>query len=529
MTESIPSGVRRSSSPVAGTSRLDKIHEEIAWHQAQIAMLKAEANSLCTILNLPTEIVSQIFHWYALGSNRCGDVRWTKIMSVCRRWHDIALADQEIWGFIHVTPFSSIPDIDRRLQRSGSAPLIINIEDVDLTPSLAGSHVSRLRDISLAGVVAVFAPFTDLILGHAFPILRTVTLQCTGRWEREWALPDALFDGRAPQLTALHLVYVSVNWDLLRGLTSLALVGLSATFEVLLSVLRANSVLERLNISDVINPASANQSLPIACLPVIKLLHLTESVFATTLILRHITFPAATRLTVDGLDISTGSGLTDLLDQLRRHLRAPGAPAAACLRLDFLEPLHTFIIRTYAAASAPTMYTSSATEEDESIFAFGAIMRKDNLIRRVTTRVLKLLPRTRITYLDARAASLTITSWRAVLALLPALDVVHTGVSPEAGQLLQALAQLCDASTGRYPRLRRIRLSLSPWGMQSFGEGSLEHWFGVLRDLVNTAHAHDLQLDSVEIEDPVNALTELPWSALFNVVGTILLNSEVLH
>ncbi|KAJ7167066.1 hypothetical protein C8R46DRAFT_269979 [Mycena filopes] len=521
-----PAEIGSSVSPAPGISRLDKIHEEIAWHHAQIATLKAEANSFCQILNLPTEITSKIFHWYALESNRTGDLRWTKIMFVCRRWHDIALADQQLWGFIHVAPFHT--DLDQRLQRSGAAPLNLRIEFVNVGTELA-EHLHRLREIDLTGGASTISPFVDLIPLHTLPLLRSIALRFGRQWgEDGCTIPEALFDGRAPQLRRLTLSHVSVNLDLLCGLTGLHLLGYdgdtySATLKTLLSVLERCADLEDLHLG--MMPARFSEedlsSLPVVNLPCLRSLHLAESVFVTTHILRHISFPAATSVSISTSPHVSGGALTDLLGPLRRHLRAPDAPTVARLRLECVHPpLSVLAVRTYAAASVPTV------SEDQFIFVFHVTVNNDNVLRQVATQVLKLLPRTTITYLDARAAFMSLTSWRAALPLLPALELLHTGVNRGAGELFQALAQLCGTSTGGYPHLRRIRLSLTPWEMERFDEGGLEFWFGALRDLLRTAHAHELPLECVDIEDPGGDLRDLFWNGLFDFVGTIMLNNE---
>ncbi|KAJ7149420.1 hypothetical protein C8R43DRAFT_829305, partial [Mycena crocata] len=65
----------------------------------QIALLKAERNSIAPISRLPNEIVAMVLNTYAWESD-LSDLRWTKMMLVCRLWYSLAMASHSLWAEI---------------------------------------------------------------------------------------------------------------------------------------------------------------------------------------------------------------------------------------------------------------------------------------------------------------------------------------------------------------------------------------------------------------------------------------------
>ncbi|KAJ7833292.1 hypothetical protein B0H13DRAFT_2212655 [Mycena leptocephala] len=345
------------------STRLDEIHQAIAWHHTQIAILKAEANSLCPVLNLPTEIISKIFVSYAHESGPTFDFGWSKVMFVCRRWYEIALSEQQLWGFIEISSSKKIAHLDVLLQRSGVAPLNIKITwlDVQIPPSLLLQHSDRLRDLDLAGPAVDIREFSALIPSHTFPILRSLKFH-----PRTWdsapgeppnTLPDGVFDGRAPCLTILELSYIYINWNRIHGLTILCLTSVRNTHPptegALLSMLEASPALTYLKLSFMVSEISTPLwSYPVVSLPLLEFFCIQDQAACCNRLLRHVTVPPSARLSVLGWDIGGGREIVDLLVPLRRHLRDPSAPAVRYLRLECMSTPEMGPIFTVSTSTA---------------------------------------------------------------------------------------------------------------------------------------------------------------------------------
>ncbi|KAJ7307751.1 hypothetical protein DFH08DRAFT_1051278, partial [Mycena albidolilacea] len=127
----------------------EEIHRKITWYYDQIAILKVEANSHSPVFALPTEILSKIFASYAFESGPTFDLRWTKVMFVCRRWHDIALAEPKLWATIVISSSMKLASLDLILSRSGVAPLSIRITSSgpEIAPSRLLQHSKRFREL----------------------------------------------------------------------------------------------------------------------------------------------------------------------------------------------------------------------------------------------------------------------------------------------------------------------------------------------------------------------------------------------
>ncbi|KAJ6468083.1 hypothetical protein C8R47DRAFT_915527, partial [Mycena vitilis] len=57
-------------------------------------------NSLAPISKLPNELLCQIFSVYATEFKELSSLKWTRLMIVCRRWHDLSIKHQYLWSFV---------------------------------------------------------------------------------------------------------------------------------------------------------------------------------------------------------------------------------------------------------------------------------------------------------------------------------------------------------------------------------------------------------------------------------------------
>ncbi|KAJ7754635.1 hypothetical protein DFH07DRAFT_920901, partial [Mycena maculata] len=395
-----------NSEPLSIPAQRDAINQAIAWHYAQISILKTQANALNPISTLPNEIISKIFHAYAFLSGPPFDLKWAKVMLVCHRWHDIALSEQSLWGFIEVIFSRNLRRISTQLDRSGAAPLTIKITHMESQryPMMLLEHAERLREVHLAGHAINVLRFMNSLSNHSFPLLQSIKLDPSYKLEEvpeevPTTFPDALFDGRAPCLTELDMSTISINWSLLRGLHRLSLdlshdTSQPRTFANILSVLNASPMLTYLKLGRVISPLIPQSSYPTISLPLLDFIWIQDDVDLCDELLRHIIIPPTTRISIYGLGIRSGSDIADLLVPIRKHARAPSAPTLRCLQLEAAESARTnFMISSYTAVTVPNVL-----EYECGTFLVNTHPTNEHFLRQIMTKVIKALPCTTITH-----------------------------------------------------------------------------------------------------------------------------------
>ncbi|KAF8194067.1 hypothetical protein K438DRAFT_1969358 [Mycena galopus ATCC 62051] len=506
----------------AVSTRLGEIQEAIAWHREQIAILQAEANSLSPILVLPTEITSKIFASRALDSGARFDSSWSTVMFVCRRWYDIAISEQQLWGKIDISSPGKLSFLELLLRRSGVAPLSVKVSLLELPihPFIL-QHSERLRELDLIGSARSVFAFAHAFGDHTFPVLRSIRLFPEQNWgdvpnHLTRTLPDAIFDGRAPCLTTLDLESIDVNWGAIRGLTSLSLSAVANTnaATTFLSVLQSSPALIHLQLKGIIGPETFQAH--VVPLPLLQSLCIVDRASACTELLRLVPIPPGVRLSVDGWDVYTGHNLSQLLIPLRRYLRSPSAPVISGVRLD----------------SAPTMLKVSTCtrvlgpnvlDGDTSALTLTTHPHSDNVHRQIMTKIFKMLPRASITQLDCRGAKhMTPTLWRAALALLRAVEVAYTVADITAIRLLTVLDQLIPKVAEYPPALRHIHITTLP-GSDPTGLFRALHQFSAAN------HALGTPLEILEFDEQ-NMVLDIPkedWDSLSTLVGTLIRNSCV--
>ncbi|KAJ7822974.1 hypothetical protein B0H14DRAFT_3470342 [Mycena olivaceomarginata] len=475
-----------STSPQpAIAAQLAEINQGIAWHYSQISILKAKANALNSISALPNEIISKIFVDFAFLSGPPFDLKWTKVMLVCRRWHAIALAEQQLWGFIQDSYSDNWKRIRTQLKRSGAAPLTVKIMagDSGMYSSTLLRHAERLRELRLTGSGIHVLGFMHSLAHRSLPLLREV------KFDPSYKLEDV--PGRAPRLTELDLTQIPVNWSLLRGLTRLSLVKAPDTYQPdtftkVLSLLESSPTLTYLKLARLISSNALEQLHPPASLPVLESIWIQDDVELCTALLRHIKIPPTARICVYGLGIETGADIAPFLVPVRAHVRAPGAPTLRCVQLNAGES--NFMVSSFTVTTAPNVL-----EYDSGHFI-----------------VLKALPCATITHLDCRSAThLTVPSWKTAIALLPALEMMYTFVNAV------------------YPLLRHIHLYAFIWGDDD--TDTVTPVLDALRLLLTTRQARGTPLPILEITDQGASLNlpEAEWEALFEQVEKFIRDGNV--
>ncbi|KAJ7110580.1 hypothetical protein C8R44DRAFT_800252 [Mycena epipterygia] len=525
--------------PPTIAAQLAAINEAIAYHYGQISILKAKANSLTPISTLPNELISKVFEEHAFLLGLPFDLKWSKVMLVCRRWHQVALSEQALWGFIEVSYSRNFKRIRMQLERSGVAPLTVKIASLDsqLYASMLLVHAERLRHVDLRGQAINILGFMNLIPQHSFPLLQSIKLDPSYKWEEvadgvPTAFPDAVFDGRAPNLTSLELSHISVNWSLLRDLRRLSLTtghGIiqPSTFSLFLSVLQASPSLTYLKLGSVMPAQIPLQSYPVVSLPRLEFIWIQDFVERCNELLRHINIPPSARISVYGFGIRSGSDIADLLVPVRKHVRAPSAPTLRCLQLDATEGMRSnFMVSAFTATTAP-----SALQYDQATILINTHPPTESALRQIMTKILKALPCATITHLDCRGAThLTVASWKTALALLPALEMVYTFVNAAATRLFTTLVELTEEPRGAvFPPLRRLHLYAYVWKQREDAPDVVAPVVDALRQLISVRHAHGTPLEVLEIDEQLSSLDmqEAEWEAMFELVGTLIRDGEV--
>ncbi|KAJ6538106.1 hypothetical protein B0H19DRAFT_1181723 [Mycena capillaripes] len=427
-------------------------------------------------------------------------------MYVCRRWYDIAVREQQLWGNIEISSSNEIGRLAVLLKRSGLTPLSIKIPsaDVMIPPSLLLQHSERLQDLDLTGAALPVHEFLELVPKYGLPLLRSIKLHPISGWGDvpsellPIALPDALFDGRAPRLTALEMSYLTLNWNLICGFTSISLTSVRNTHSPttileLLSMLEASPALTYLQLQNVIIPSPT--ACPTVSLPLLESIYLQDGPESCNQFLRHIVFPPSAQLSVMAWNIRRGSELVDLLVPIRQHLRAPSAPAVHLLQLQSTavspEVRPNLTVRTYTAVSE-----GNILDDAKSLFHIQTYPETDNLLRQIMAKILKTLSCASITHLDCRSAThLTLMSWKAVLDRLPALEKVYLGMNISATRFFNALAELTEKSTGAYPPVRYISL------VASEGRDEIPSILVALRVLLSVRHIHGVPIERLELDE----------------------------
>lgn len=106
----------------------DAVHSELETDlqqgsSARLRRLKECRNTLSSaIYCLQPEILSRIFFVYAQENDELFNLRWTRLLLVCRRWHDIGKNTQSLWSFI---------DVNFSRNRYGPVDGFRNLEELD--------------------------------------------------------------------------------------------------------------------------------------------------------------------------------------------------------------------------------------------------------------------------------------------------------------------------------------------------------------------------------------------------------------
>ncbi|VDB84756.1 unnamed protein product [Peniophora sp. CBMAI 1063] len=229
-------------------SLLPLLDVEIQRSSARLQRLREYRNALASpVYSLLPELLSRIFFIYAYDNETLFDLRWTKLLLVCRRWYNVAIRTPELWSFVQLTRSTDMSHsavlydifeadewrVGVQLSRAGTWPLIVK---ADFHPEASEAHTDLLLAIAnrqrLSALIIDRTNHTiDKIVrdlaDRPRPLLRTLSI-CNTWWSRDDQektvypkLPDGLLRDALPHLSDLYISEMLLNWGLLRGLRSL--------------------------------------------------------------------------------------------------------------------------------------------------------------------------------------------------------------------------------------------------------------------------------------------------------------------
>ncbi|KAJ7504972.1 hypothetical protein B0H11DRAFT_1980050 [Mycena galericulata] len=514
------------ATPNCKSGRLAAIDIELESIYERIAMLKAERNALAPISCLPNELLAHIFGVCADdASSSISPMEWTSVLLVCRHWNELALASPTLWGHIHFLWEPSERRLLAQLERSGAVPLTIKIgflHSDDYAQRIL-SNAQRIESLDIGGEIGDAVDFMGRMSHHEFPLLHSLSLrprddQLDDNPELHPTLPSELLDG-APRLTELALSYIDAPWRSFSSLQSLSLVGhpLSLSthipLEDLFAVLKSSPQLNTLKLDIAVHPDRPDREYEALSLPLLEHLYLRELLSLCEDLLRHLVFPPTARLELYPQGITMGTNIRDILVPVRKHLRATGAPVPRVLsiRIPRRAPDDgNFYAAVYLDPTRPARL-------GEDVF-FGINTHPANApgLRQIITKVLKTLPTDAITHLDATAAHATARTWKTVLALLPALQVITVSVT-DAGKAL------CEALIEAPTSIRMLRLHAFIRRGPEDEEEVVALFFDMLTRLLNAYDACGTPLERLQVKDYLNSLevSDTKWAELGGLVGEL--------
>ncbi|KAF5336984.1 hypothetical protein D9611_003117 [Ephemerocybe angulata] len=204
----------------------DRIMRRLRELRREVEAMEGLFNSTSPTSRLPPEVLSKVF--IAVRDAGRGNLLWTRVSHVCKRWRDTAIADPILWsdiGAIHprFTPIM--------LARSKSAPLVVKLkvdEDLRITNKLLGEILERSERLRSLDIFAReseidFQSVLSKCPGRA-PILERLILHAGG-----WGggLPASFLQGGAPSLRYLKVVGCTLPWKAMeKWMTGLTVLNL---------------------------------------------------------------------------------------------------------------------------------------------------------------------------------------------------------------------------------------------------------------------------------------------------------------
>lgn len=353
----------QSSHPRDGTdpeASITDLREALSTLESKMASLMSERERLersleqavrlqAPIQHLPSELLASIFTIGVLGAEEEDTLMLSNIVLVCRYWADVAMNTPILWSRVVVSNHVSLDKARRRLSRSKSVPLHV---DINFSPQMDGRggtteaiihamdilypSIWRWKSFHLSVPTRAQAHAALSRCKEKAPMLQVLQVRVFNSMQDDHYSPPPLplFEGHFPRLEVCSFNSFNFGWDLsmVRGLRVLELGGYwnncAPAVDIILDILRASPQLEDLslrNMSDVDPETCAmyehephlDKRFPSH---MIQLPRLTKMSFhyagiqRTRTILSQIAFPALEKVALCYMD-----NVTTLLNHLKRQ------------------------------------------------------------------------------------------------------------------------------------------------------------------------------------------------------------------
>ncbi|KAJ6518139.1 hypothetical protein C8R47DRAFT_1062676 [Mycena vitilis] len=463
-----------SEPPTPRQAQMSALEAEIAWHYDQIALLKAKRNAMAPICSLPNELMTRILTIFAVETGSLFDLKWTKVMYVCHRWHELALAAQPLWGFIDAK-YDRTTRLITQLMRSGVAPLSLQLHFFD-NPYYADyvlEHSERIAQLEVGGEAQHVYELIGRLSDFGFPILSSLSFDLSSKRDELpegfiQALPATMLDGRLLHLRDLSLKFIAFPWSSLSGLESLSLSHCSDSsasplpgFDGILQMLSACPQLRNLKLDLCIPSLMPNQLHATVHLPALAWLWLRDRAYSCEQLLNHLRIPPTTSVQILFYDVRNGIDIRNVLVPLRKHMRAPGARKPLLLQIDRIGA--SYCTMSLFCDTAP--HDPLERDTVRCTLALNCHPETEGAMRQILTKVLHAIPADSITHVDARAGSnLREVSWQTLVKLLPSLEAVYLQVDAGAVNCIHVLThrevQAAQHPSRSFPRIRSIHIRI---------------------------------------------------------------------
>ncbi|KAI9451404.1 hypothetical protein F5148DRAFT_547695, partial [Russula earlei] len=351
------SHTRRGTSP---DTSIPDLREALSTLESKMASLMSERERLersleqavrlqAPIQRLPSELLASIFTIGVLGAEEEDTLMLSSIVLVCRYWADVAINTPTLWSRVVVSNHVSLDKARRRLSRSKSVPLHV---DINFSPQMDGRggttetiihamdilypSIWRWKSFHLSVPTRPQAHAALSRCREKAPMLQVLEIRVFNSMQDDHYSPAPLplFDGHFPRLQVCSFNSFNFGWDLsmIRGLRVLELGGywnrLAPPVNVILDILRASPQLEELslrNMSDVDPETCAmyehephlDKRFPSHMIQLPRLTKMTlhyAGIQRTRTILSQLAFPALEKVALCYMD-----NVTSLLDHLKRQ------------------------------------------------------------------------------------------------------------------------------------------------------------------------------------------------------------------
>ncbi|KAJ6479906.1 hypothetical protein C8R47DRAFT_1018989 [Mycena vitilis] len=532
-----PGVKEKGSSFPSPKEEMHSIDAEIAWHYAQIAMLKVKRNAIAPISRLPNELLSRIITRYAADSDELANLKWTKIMKVCWRWHNLGLAAQSLWAFIETDWSISLGEerLHGQIQRSGLAPLTLTIRDCDSDRCkwVISEHSARIQNLEVSGGASEIYNLLTNINGHDFPILTSLHLdlgadhlQAPGD---SFVVPNVMLG--SPRLRKLTLSFIDVPWMSIGGLESLSLrhcsnsgVGSIQDPHALFTMLEACPQLRILRLEDVLPAQGDFPTDRTIRLPSLADLRLADHISVCRTIFNHLDFPSSARVQIHPEAVHGDEDVREILVHLRRRMDAPGAPVPSLLKIasfgvadDTWAQLPCLTISTYSESARPDRL------DQDVQFLLSSHLDDVDSARRIMVKFILALPFQHITRLDLRSARYGDPGlWMAALKLLPSLEIAFIRANPGAVHFLNALIDVesLEPVGQPYPHISHLHLNVGAGDK----DHELNHALSLLQTYLQLCREFGTPLPVLEIETEKHRFP--PWEYEELLEGLLLLEGD---